>query len=223
MYKIFLIEDDPAISKAVEEHLVLWGYEVRGVKDFQRVWEDFLDFSPHLVVLDLSLPFQNGFLWCEKIRESSKTPIIFLSGADSRENIVTAINLGGDDFIPKPFDLSVLTAKIQAVLRRTYSFPGGADRLERAGAVLDLGDACLTYEGKRLELTKNELKIVRVLLENAGHPVSRRELMQRLWESESFIDGNTLTVSMTRLRKKLSELGLTDFIVTQKGLGYLIH
>ncbi len=223
MYKIFLIEDDPAISKAVEEHLALWGYEVRGVKDFQRVWEDFLDFSPHLVVLDLSLPFQNGFLWCEKIRESSKTPIIFLSGADSRENIVTAINLGGDDFIPKPFDLSVLTAKIQAVLRRTYSFPGGADRLERAGAVLDLGDACLTYEGKRLELTKNELKIVRVLLENAGHPVSRRELMQRLWESESFIDGNTLTVSMTRLRKKLSELGLTDFIVTQKGLGYLIH
>ncbi len=223
MYKIFLIEDDPVISQAVENHLTMWGYRVMAEKDFQRVLEDFLEFSPHLVILDLSLPFQNGFLWCEKIRESSKVPILFLSSAGSRENIVTAVNLGGDDFIAKPFDLSVLTAKIQAVLRRTYSFPNASDSLKHKGVLLDLGDASLHYEGKKLELTKNELRILKILLENAGHTVPRRELMQRLWESESFIDGNTLTVSMTRLRKKLSELGLKDFIVTQKGLGYLIQ
>ncbi len=221
-YKLFLVEDDPAIARAIENHLVMWGYEIARVKNFDRVWEELAAFSPHLVLLDISLPHQNGFQWCEKIRKSSRVPIIFLSSASGSENIITAMDLGGDDFIPKPFDLSVLTAKVQAVLRRTYAFQGTQNQLEHKGVVLDLTASTLTYQGQRLELTKNDFRILQVLLENAGHTVSRSQLITRLWENDSFIDQNTLTVSMARLRKKLEELGLSGFVVTQKGQGYFV-
>ncbi len=223
MIKIFLIEDDPVISRTVAEHLVMWGYDARTVQNFGQVLEEFLDFDPQLILLDIGLPGRSGFYWCEEIRKRSKAPIIFLSSASDNMNIVTAMNLGGDDFIPKPFDLSVLTAKVQAVLRRAYSFGGSVSILQRGDAVLDLSSASLSGPNGKLELTKNEFRILQVLMENSGHVVSRSDLMNRLWESDSFIDDNTLTVNMARLRKRLEEIGLSDFVVTKKGLGYLVR
>lgn len=222
MNKIFLVEDDAVIAKAVQNHLTMWGYEVKTTEDFGRVLEEFLAFDPQLVLLDIGLPHHNGYYWCEEIRKRSKVPVVFLSSASDNMNIVTAMNLGGDDFIPKPFDLSVLTAKVQAVLRRAYSFQGSLNVIEHGGALLNLGDATLSCPGGRLELTKNDFRIMQILMENAGHVVSRSDLMNRLWESDSFIDDNTLTVNMSRLRKKLEENGLSGFLVTKKGIGYLI-
>ena len=222
MYRIFLVEDDQSIAGAVAKHLDSWGWEVHRVMDFQRVLEEFQAFGPHLVLLDIGLPFRNGYHWCAGMRKVSRVPIVFLSSASDNMNIVMAMNMGGDDFVAKPFDLDVLTAKVQALLRRTYDFGAAAPLLEARGAVLDTGDNSLTYEGQKLELTRNEYRMLQVLLEQKGRTVSRETLMQRLWETDSFVDENTLTVNMARLRRKLEGLGLTEFIRTKKGLGYLI-
>lgn len=223
MYKIFLVEDDPVIRRAVADHLSMWGYEVRAAQSFSHILEEFTDFSPHLVLLDIGLPGFNGYHWVQEIRRRSKTPVVFVSSAADNINIVTAIELGGDDFVVKPFDLTVLTAKIQAVLRRSYSLQGSVDVLEHGGALLDLGTELLTGPEGKSELTKNEFRILRVLMENAGHAVSRSDLMVRLWESESFIDDNTLTVNVSRLRKKMESIGLGGMLVTKKGIGYLLE
>lgn len=220
MYKIFLVEDDPVICRAVCEHLSLWGYRAQAAKDFSRVMEELLDFDPHLVLLDIGLPVHNGYHWCQEFRKRSKVPVVFLSSASDNINIVTAIELGGDDFIAKPFDLTVLTAKIQAILRRTYSLQGSVNLLEYGQALLDLGSETISGPDGKLELTKNEFRILQVLMENGGHTVSRSDLMVRLWESESFIDDNTLTVNVSRLRKKLEAVGLSGMLATKKGLGY---
>ncbi len=210
------------ISGTVAQHLTMWGYEVMAVKDFTRVMEEFVSFSPQLVLLDIGLPHFNGYYWCQEIRRLSKVPVVFLSSASDNMNIVTAMNLGGDDFISKPFDLSVLTAKVQAVLRRAYSFRDSMNVIRHRNALLDLSGTSLTGPEGKLDLTKNEFRVMQVLMENAGHVVSRSDLMTRLWESDSFIDDNTLTVNMARLRKRLETIGLADFVVTKKGLGYLI-
>ena len=223
MYRIFLVEDDQSIAGAVAKHRDSWGWEVHRVMDFQRVLEEFQAFGPHLVLLDIGLPFRNGYHWCAGMRKVSRVPIVFLSSASDNMNIVMAMNMGGDDFVAKPFDLDVLTAKVQALLRRTYDFGAAAPLLEARGAVLDTGDNSLTYEGQKLELTRNEYRMLQVLLEQKGRTVSRETLMQRLWETDSFVDENTLTVNMARLRRKLEGLGLTEFIRTKKGLGYLIE
>ena len=223
MYRIFLVEDDQSIAGAVAKHLDSWGWEVHRVMDFQRVLEEFQAFGPHLVLLDIGLPFRNGYHWCAGMRKVSRVPIVFLSAASDNMNIVMAMNMGGDDFIPKPFDLEVLSAKVQALLRRTYDFGGASPLLESRGAVLDTGDNTLTYQGQKLELTRNEYRILQVLLEQKGRTVSRDTLMRKLWETDSFVDENTLTVNMTRLRRKLEGLGLTEFIRTRKGLGYQIE
>lgn len=223
MYRIFLVEDDQSIAGAVAKHLDSWDWEVHRVMDFQRVLEEFQAFGPHLVLLDIGLPFRNGYHWCAGMRKVSRVPIVFLSSASDNMNIVMAMNMGGDDFVAKPFDLDVLTAKVQALLRRTYDFGAAAPLLEARGAVLDTGDNSLTYEGQKLELTRNEYRMLQVLLEQKGRTVSRETLMQRLWETDSFVDENTLTVNMARLRRKLEGLGLTEFIRTKKGLGYLIE
>lgn len=223
MYKILIVEDERTIANAIEQHLSKWGFEVKQVTDFGRVLEEFAAFSPELVILDILLPYYNGYHWCGEIRKCSKVPILFLSSASDNMNLVMAINMGGDDFVPKPFDLDVLTAKVQALLRRTYDFGAAAPLLEARGAVLDTGDNSLTYEGQKLELTRNEYRMLQVLLEQKGRTVSRETLMQRLWETDSFVDENTLTVNMARLRRKLEGLGLTEFIRTKKGLGYLIE
>ncbi len=222
MYKILIVEDDATIAAAVETQLVRWGYETLCAGDFQHVLETFTFFDPQLVLLDLSLPFFNGYYWCQRIRTLSSVPIIFLSSAGDKMNIVMAMNMGADDFIPKPFDLTVLCAKVQALIRRTYSFGASAQLLERGGAILNLADATLRVQNQKIELTKNEFRILQLLMENGGSIVARDTIMRGLWESDTFIDDNTLTVNMTRLRRKLADAGLSDFIVTKKNAGYMI-
>lgn len=223
MYRILIVEDDMAIAHAMSRQITMWGMEVRCASDFQNILEEFREFEPQLVLLDIMLPFYGGYHWCSEIRKISKVPIIFISSASDNMNIVMAMNMGGDDFIAKPFDLNVLMAKLQAVLRRTYDFDSPSDTLEHRGAVLNLADASLTYQGERIDLTKNDYRILQSLLEKKGKVVSRDALMQKLWETDSFVDENTLTVNITRLRRKLADAGLTDFITTKKGMGYLIE
>ena len=220
MYRILIVEDDAIIAKTMQRHITSWGYEVKCAADFKDVLSLFVAFDPQLVLLDISLPFYNGYHWCNEIRKLSKVPIIFISSASDTMNIVMAMNMGGDDFIAKPFDLSVLTAKVQAVLRRTYDFAGQTNLLEHRGAILNTSDATLTYEGEQTDLTRNEYKILKMLMENNGKVVTRESLMTMLWETDSYVDDNTLTVNVTRLRRKLEALGLPDFITTKKGMGY---
>ncbi len=222
MYKILIIEDDQIIANALKNHLEKWGLEAAAIDDFHYILDDFVAYDPQLVLLDISLPFFNGYHWCSEIRKISKVPIIFISSTSDNMNIVMAMNMGGDDFISKPFDLAVVVAKIQALLRRTYSFQGQVNLLEHKGAILNLGDASLSYTDQKVELSKNEFKTLQILLENKGEVVSRDVIMKRLWDSDCFVDDNTLTVNIARLRKKLDEAGLSDFIATKKGVGYLI-
>lgn len=222
MYKIMIIEDDLTIARTLKDHLSKWDYDVIYITDFKNIIEQFKEFDPHIVLLDVMLPFFNGFYWCGEIRKISKVPVMFISSAGDNMNIVMAMNMGGDDFIAKPFDLNVLTAKLGAMLRRAYSLQGQINAIEHNGVVLNLNDTTLAFENHRIELTKNDYKILHLLMENKGKIVSRDEIMQNLWESDQFIDDNTLTVNMTRLRKKLYEIGLDNFIKTKKGLGYLV-
>ena len=221
--KIFIVEDDPVIASAVAEHIASWGCEPRIARNFQNIVQEFVEFDPQLVLLDVGLPFYNGYHWCSEIRRFSSVPIIFVSSASDNMNIVMAINMGADDFIAKPFDLNVLTAKVQAMLRRTYDLGGQTRLLQHRDAVLNTDDSTLTYHGERVELTKNEYRILQVLMENKGKTVSRDVLMQRLLESDSFVDENTLSVNVARLRKKLDGAGLENFIATKKGMGYIVE
>ena len=223
MQKILIVEDDPTIASLLCTHLQKWGYSVSCAEDFSNISAQAQQFEPHLILLDIILPFYNGFHWCSEIRRFSKAPIMFLSSAADNMNIVMAMDMGGDDFIAKPFDLNVLTAKVQAMLRRTYEFAGQSSLLERGGAILSANDTSVSYEGRRLELSKNEYRILQVLMQAGGAVVPRETLMQRLWESDSFVDENTLTVNVARLRKKLEGIGLTDYIATKKGLGYSVR
>lgn len=223
MYKILLVEDDSALASAIEKTLSDYGNEIQSVKDFRSVTEEFLLYKPQLVLLDIKLPFYNGFHWCSELRKISKVPIIFLSSASDNMNIVTAISLGADDFIAKPVDSMVLNAKVQAVLRRTYEINGATDGgLEFHGAILKPAEACVFYEGKKIELTKNELRILMFLIDNKGRIVSRDDLMKALWQNDIYVEENTLTVNVGRLRKKLEENGLADVIVTKSGIGYML-
>lgn len=221
-YKIMVVEDDGIISGEMKRHLEKWGYEVRCVEDFRQVLACFADFEPHLVLMDIVLPFYNGHYWCAQIRQISQVPIIFVSSAGDNMNIVMAVNMGGDDFLTKPFDLEVLSAKVQAMLRRSYAFRGQTKIMEYQGIILDVSDASLKVGEDKLELTKNEFKIMQLLFENIGRTVSREEIMKRLWDNDCFVDDNTLTVNMTRIRKKLEAAGVENLIQTKKGLGYLI-
>lgn len=222
MYKLMIVEDDPGIARSVRELAESWGYLTDVPEDFRHITAAFTAFQPHLVLMDITLPFFNGYHWCTEIRRLSQVPILFLSSAADNMNIVMAMNLGADDFIAKPFDGTVLMAKVQALLRRTYDFAGSAPVLEHRGAFLNTGDNSLTYGEETVPLTKNEYRILLCLMENKGRVVSREQLMERLWESEQFIDENTLTVNVNRLRKKLDAVGLEGFITTKFGIGYLV-
>lgn len=222
MYRIFLVEDDETIARLIKKHLEKWEYEVSTVQDFGNVLGEFAVCDPQLVLLDIRLPFYNGHYWCTQIRQVSKVPIIFLSSVSDNMNIVMAMNMGADDFIPKPFDLEVLTAKVQALLRRSYDFAGSSGMLEHKGMLLNLSDATILYQEQKVELTKNELKILQTLIENKTQVVTRETLMTRLWESDMYVDENTLSVNVNRLRKKLTSIGLEDSILTKKGIGYQI-
>ncbi|PHV69759.1 DNA-binding response regulator [Sporanaerobium hydrogeniformans] len=223
MYKILIVEDDRVIGEEVTKHLMKWGYEVHQVKDFTQVTEEFLVIGPHLVLMDIGLPFFNGYYWCTEIRKKSKVPIIFLSSASDSMNIVMAMNMGADDFITKPFELEVLAAKVQAMLRRTYDFIEECTELEHRGVILNLADATLVLGNDKIKLTKNEFLMLQILFEHKGKVVAREEIMKKLWDTDYFIDDNTLTVNMGRVRKKLEEMGLRDFITTKKGLGYILE
>lgn len=223
MYRILIVEDDPGIAAAICEQAQMWQLEVRCVTDFRNVLADFSEFQPHIVLMDITLPFFNGYYWCGEIRKTSTVPIIFISSASDNMNIVMAVNMGADDFIAKPFNQSVLMAKITAMLRRTYDFASAAPLLEHREAILNTGDNTLTYSGEKIPLTKNEYRILLCLMENKGKTVSREKLMERLWETDSFVDENTLTVNINRLRKKLDAAGLDGFIKTKFGLGYIVE
>ena len=223
MYKLLIVEDEQGISEEIKRQAENWGLEVRCAADFRNIMAEFAEFDPQLVLMDIALPFFDGYHWCSEIRKVSKVPIIFISSASDNMNIVMAMNMGADDFIAKPFDGSVLIAKVQAMLRRTYDFGGAMPVLEHKGALLNTGDGCLTYGEEKLELTKNEYRILLCLMENKGTIVSREKLMEALWATDSFVDENTLSVNVGRLRKKLEAAGLKDFIATKFGAGYIIE
>ncbi len=222
MYRLLIVEDDKGIAEAVAQQARMWELQVHCIQNFRNVMAEFAEFAPHIVLLDISLPFFNGYHWCSEIRKASKVPIIFISSASDNMNIVMAMNMGGDDFIAKPFDQSVLMAKIQAMLRRTYDFAAAVPVLEHRGALLNTGDNTFSYGEEKIPLSKNEYKILLILMQNKGKVVSREKLMNALWESDSFVDENTLSVNVNRLRKKLDAAGLRDFITTKFGLGYVV-
>lgn len=221
-YRLLIVEDDGVIAEEMKRQLEKWGYEVFCVQDFRNVLGEFAAWGPHLVLMDIGLPFFNGYYWCAQIRQVSQVPIIFVSSAGDNMNIVMAVNMGGDDFLTKPFGAEVLSAKVQAMLRRTYAFRDQTNVMEYGGMLLNLTDASLLAGGRKLELTKNEFRILQLLFENAGKIVSREAIMKRLWDNDCFVDDNTLTVNMTRLRKKLETAGAGQMVHTQKGLGYLL-
>ncbi len=223
MYRIFLVEDDDALAQELKRQLEQYGNEVRIISDFRVVPDEIRAYDPHLVLMDIMLPYQNGYHWTSEIRRFSTVPIVFLSSASDGMNIVMAISMGGDDFISKPVESMVLNAKVQAVLRRTYEMSGSTGVMEFRGAVLNLNDNSVSVGGERVELTKNEFRILHTLLENRGKIVSRDTLMLRLWNDDCFVEENTLTVNVTRLRRKLEAHGLGDIIVTRPGSGYIIQ
>ena len=223
MYRILLVEDDLALAGAVRRYLESYGHEVFCVSDFMDVVGEFDACQPQLVLMDIKLPFRDGYYWCSRIREESAVPVVFLSSASDNMNIVMALNMGGDDFIAKPVDPMVLTAKVQAVLRRTYEIAGAGHTIEFCGAKLCLNDDCVRTDTGQIELTKNEFRILQMLLENRGKIVTREELMTRLWQSDLYVEENTLTVNVTRLRKKLEQAGLPGLIRTKKGVGYVVE
>lgn len=224
MYRILIVEDDSVIAGAVRRHLESWGYDVACAQKFDAVLAEFVAFSPQLVLLDISLPLFNGYHWCQEIRKVSKVPILFLTSASDNMNLVMAMQMGGDDLLAKPFDLQVLSAKVQAMLRRAYDFAAApAALLSCGGAVLNLANGTLSVQGRQVELTKNEWKLLQLLMEKKGRIVSRDAMMTALWESDSFVDENTLSVNVNRLRRKLEAAGLPDFIRTKKGAGYLVE
>ena len=222
MYRILIVEDDKGIADAIRVQAQTWDLQVQCVQNFRNVMEEFSAFHPQLVLLDITLPFFNGYHWCSQIRQISKVPIIFISSASDNMNIIMAMNLGADDFIAKPFDGSVLMAKVNALLRRAYDFTGAVTVLQHRGAMLNTGENSLSYQGEEIPLSKNEYRILLTLMESKGNVVSRERLMEKLWQTDSFVDENTLSVNVGRLRKKLDAAGLTDFIETKFGVGYLV-
>lgn len=223
MYRIFIIEDDFSLARAMKKQIESWGHEVRCAEDFQNVMQAFVEYDPHMVLVDIMLPFFNGYHWCSEIRKISEVPVIFISSVSDNMNIVMAMNMGGDDFIAKPVDLNVMTAKMQALLRRTYDMGSRVPVLEHRGAVLNLNDTSLVYEVQKIDLTKNEFRILQTLMEQRGKVVSRDTLMTKLWQMDVYVEENTLTVNVNRLRRKLEAAGLRNFITTKIGSGYLIE
>ena len=221
-YRILIVEDEKGIADAVRTRMERWGLKAETVTDFRKVMDDFARVRPHLVLMDISLPYMNGYHWCTEIRKVSPVPVIFVSSASDNMNIIMAVNMGADDFIAKPFDPDVLIAKVQALLRRSYDYASAAPVLEHRGAVLNTGDNSLSYNGEKLDLSRNEYRILLTLMQEKGKIVSREKLMEALWQTDSFVDENTLTVNVGRLRRKLDAAGLKDFIVTKFGEGYLV-
>lgn len=223
MYRLLIIEDDKGIAEAIKTQAEMWGIQTHMITNFRNVMAEFTQVDPHIVLMDIALPFFNGYHWCSEIRKVSKVPILFISSAADNMNMIMAMNMGADDFIAKPFDQSLLMAKLQALLRRTYDFSASVPVLEHRGALLHTGEQSLVYGDEKISLSKNEYRILLVLMENKGRVVSREKLMEQLWKTDCFVDENTLSVNVNRLRKRLESAGLCDFIKTKFGVGYLIE
>lgn len=223
MFTILIIEDEEKIRSILDHHLTKWQFKTILADKFDRLDALLMEANPHLVLLDINLPSFNGFYWCEKFRQNSNVPVIFLSSRSENMDIVMAMNAGGDDYIQKPFSLDVLTAKINAVLRRTYSYQSSEkEYLEYDGLVLNIQKSSASFDGSEVSLSKNEFHILYLLMKKSGQIVSRENIMKALWEDEQFIDDNTLTVNVARLRRKLDELGFADRIATKKRQGYIL-
>ena len=222
---IFIIEDDQALSNEIKLALSKWGYSFGQVNDFENITNEVLDSNPKLILMDINLPSYDGFYWCSQIRNFMKVPIIFISSRDNDMDIIMSINMGGDDYITKPFSPQVLVAKIQAILRRTYSYNNDlkSDVIKFKDITLNIVESKLYFKGENVDLTKNELKIMNILMSNQEKIVSREEIIEELWDTDEFISENTLTVNVNRLRKKLNSIGLEDVIETKKGQGYIIR
>lgn len=222
MFKILIVDDSQIIARSLKKDFEKWGYEVILVEDFERVFDLFKQENPSLVVMDIGLPYFDGYHWTRKIRDISNVPIIFLSSKEDTMNKIMAMEMGADDFVTKPFEPELLTAKVKALLRRTYDYKQGSDKLEKDGLILDLKSMQASFEGRSIDLSKNEFKILETLMVNAGKVISRDKLMTALWSTDIFIDDNTLTVNISRLRKSLEGLGVKDFIKTKVGKGYYV-
>ena len=220
-WKIFLVEDDKVIAEEIESYLKFWNYEIKIAEDFQNVFDDFKNFHPDLVLMDVSLPFYNGYHWCKIIRKNSKVPILFISAADENLNLIMAMDLGADDYLTKPFELELLQIKIRALLRRAYEYVETKNIFYK-DIRLNCDNMIISRENKERELTKNEFKILEILLEKPGKVVSRDEIIDKIWQTDSYIDNNTLTVNVMRLRKKLEEINIFELIKTKKGVGYYV-
>ncbi|WP_311531438.1 response regulator transcription factor [uncultured Anaerococcus sp.] len=222
MFKILIVDDSQIIASSLKKDFEKWGYEVVLVENFERVFDLFKEENPSLVVMDIGLPYFDGYHWTRKIRDISNVPIIFLSSKEDTMNKIMAMEMGADDFVTKPFEVELLTAKVKALLRRTYDYKQGSDKLEKNELILDLKSMQASFEGKSIDLSKNEFKILETLMVNAGKVISRDKLMTALWSTDIFIDDNTLTVNISRLRKSLESLGVKDFIKTKVGKGYYV-
>lgn len=220
-WKIFLVEDDKVIAEEIERHLNFWNYEIKIAEDFQNIFDDFKNFHPDLVLMDVTLPFYNGYHWCKIIRKNSKVPILFISAADENLNLIMAMDLGADDYLTKPFELELLQIKIRALLRRAYEYIETRN-ISYKNISLDCDKMIISRENKEIELTKNEFKILEILLEKPGKVVNRDEIIDKIWQSDSYIDDNTLTVNIMRLRKKLEDINIFELIKTKKGVGYYV-
>lgn len=220
-WKIFLVEDDKVIAEEIERHLKFWNYEIKIAEDFQNIFDDFKSFHPDLVLMDVSLPFYNGYHWCKIIRKNSKVPILFISAADENLNLIMAMDLGADDYLTKPFELELLQIKIRALLRRAYEYIETRNIFYK-DISLDCDKMIISRENKEIELTKNEFKILEILLEKPGKVVNRDEIIDKIWQTDSYIDDNTLTVNVMRLRKKLEDINIFELIKTKKGVGYYV-
>lgn len=223
MYRIFVVEDDRTIAREVCRLAESWGMEAKSAEDLRNVAAEAAEYGPHLIIMDIGLPFFDGYYWCRELRKQTAAPILFLSSAADNMSVIMAVNMGGDDFVAKPFDGGVLMAKVRSLLRRCYDMASEPVLVECRGARLHSGDQKLDYNGQTVELTKNEYRILSCLMESGGRVVSREKLMERLWETDSFVDENTLTVNVNRLRRKLAAAGLEDFIATRHGVGYIIE
>lgn len=222
MKEILLVEDDFSLAVELKDALNKWNFNVSLIENFEDILKEYIEKKPQLIIMDVNLPYFDGYYWCNKIREVSKVPIIFLSSRDSNMDLIMGINNGGDDYITKPFSIEVLISKINAIMRRTYDYIASESLLYYNDVILDIEKCTLKYNEYTIDLTKNEMKILSVLIKNQGKVISRDKLMMSLWNCDEFISDNTLTVNITRLRSKLKEMGLGDFIKTKKGLGYRI-
>ncbi|EGD46767.1 two component transcriptional regulator, winged helix family [Ruminiclostridium papyrosolvens DSM 2782] len=223
MHTIMLVEDDSALCSQIIEGLKKWGFNADSAVNFENIIDDFSKIKPQLVIMDINLPCYDGFYWCNRIREISKVPVIFLSSRDTNMDIIMAVNTGADDYIAKPFSMQILIAKIQAILRRTYDYTtADHDYIEHRALILNMGESSVIYGNSKSELTKNEMKILRLLMTNKGRIVSRESIMKLLWDDDQYVNDNTLTVNINRLRSRLSDLGLEDYIETKKGQGYIV-